>query len=214
MTHSHRILTAFAVTLAVAAPAVAGPPLLCHPFDIGSAQSLPWDGTRGWSHDRSDYSLKNLVQDTERLVQPDTPVVVRMETMRRAAIYASQDPSVASALLDALGRPARVSRDPLASLDVAYAIEALNQITMLGPGSEFGDRVAGVRRVLAGRNAAPLVEAAAKARPSDPAVSFAAAMILIGKDKDASRAHAARARTGASQDALVARNLDHLPALL
>ena len=208
MTHSHRILTAFAVTLAVAAPAVAGPPLLCHPFDIGSAQSLPWDGTRGWSHGRSDYSLKSLVQDTERLVQPDTPVVLRMETMRRAAIYATQDPAVAAALLDALGSPARVSRDPLASLDVAYAIEALNQITMLGPGSEFGDRLAGVKRVLAGRNAAPLVEAAAKARPSDPAVSFAAAMILMGKDKDAYRSHATRAR--ASEDALVRKNLHHL----
>jgi hypothetical protein len=213
MTHLHRILTAFAITFALAAPALAGPPLLCHPFDIGAAQSLPWDGTRGWSHGRSDYAVANLVADTQRIVQPDTPVVVRMETVRRAAIYASQDPAVTTALLDALGSPARAARDPLAPLDVAYAIEALHQITMLGPRSEFAGRVAGINSVLAGRNTAPFIEAATKARPSDPAVSFAAAMILMGTDKDAYRVHAARARAGASQDALVSKNLDHLPSL-
>lgn len=212
MKHTHRILTAFAVTFALAAPALAGPPLLCHPFDIGAAQSLPWDGTRGWSHGRADYALENLVADTQRIVQPDTPVVVRMETLRRAAIYASRDAAVTTALLDALGSPARTARDPLASLDVAYAIEALHQISMFGRDSEFGDRVPGVKRALAGRNSAPFVEAAAKARPSDPAVAFAAAMILLGKDKDASRTYAARARAGAAQDALVGKNLHHLPA--
>jgi hypothetical protein len=210
MTHSHRVMTIAALALAIATPALAGPPLLCHPFDIGTAQSLPWDGTRGWSHGRSDYAVANLVADTQRIVQPGTPVVVRMETIRRAAIYASQDPAVAAALVDALGSDARAARDPLASLDAAYAIEALNQITMLGPGSEFGARIAGVKQVLSGRSSTPLVEAAAKARPADPAVSFAAAMILMGKDKEAYRVHAARARAGASQDALVSRNLNHL----
>ena len=34
---------------AIARPAFAGPPLLCHPFDIGSAKSLPWSGVSGWS---------------------------------------------------------------------------------------------------------------------------------------------------------------------
>lgn len=210
MKHLYRTLTAFVLTLAVAAPAVAGPPLLCHPFDIGAAASLPWDGSRGWSHGRSDYALKNLVADTERIVQPGTPVLVRMETLRRAAIYASQDPAVATALLDTLGSAARTARDPLASLDVAYAIEALHQITLFGPGSEFASRVAGVKQVLNGRNAAPFVEAAAKARPSDPAVAFAAAMILMGKDKDAYRTYAARARAGASEDPLLGKNLKYL----
>lgn len=210
MTRSHRVLTALALTLAVASPVLAGPPLLCHPFDIGAAQSLPWDGSRGWSHARADYSLTNLIADTQRIVQPDTPVVVRMETLRRAAIYASRDAGVTTALLDALGSPARTARDPLAPLDVAYVIEALNQMAMLGADSEFGPRVAGIKQAVKGRNAAPLVEAAAKARPSDPAVSFAAAMILMGKDRDAYRAHAARARAGASQDALVEKNLRYL----
>ena len=210
MRHAHRILTALALTLTVAVPAEAGPPLLCDPYEIGGAQSLPWDGSRGWSHARSDYSLETLVADTERLVQPDTPVVVRMETLRRAVIYASRDALVAASLLDTLASPARMARDPLASLDAAYALEALHQITMFGPDSEFGPRVAGVKRVLTGRDSEPLVQAAAKARPGDPAVAFAAAMILQGKDNEASKVYAARARAGAAQDALLTRTLHHL----
>ena len=39
----------FVVLVALAAlfatrPALAGPPLLCHPYDIAGAASLPWNG--------------------------------------------------------------------------------------------------------------------------------------------------------------------------
>ena len=213
MTHPHRVLTAFALALTVAAPALAGPPLLCHPFDIGTARSLPWDGTAGWSHGRGDYPLAQLVGDTEAILQPGTPVVVRMETLRRAAIYASQDPAVASALIQKLTVKAAkglTATDALAALDAAYLIEALNQITMLGQSGEFRDRIAGVKRVLGEHHAAPFVAQAVMARPSDPAVAFAAALITMGTDRQASGAYAARARAGAAQDALLARNLDHL----
>lgn len=211
MTHRHRVLTAFALALTVASPALAGPPLLCHPFDIGTARSLPWDGQAGWSQGRGDYPIKQLVVDTEAILQPGTPVVVRMETLRRAAIYASQDPAVASALVNRLETKARGNQpEALAALDAAYLIEALHQVTMLGQSSEFRDRVAGVKRVLADHDPAPFVAQAVQARPSDPAVAFAAALITMGNDRQAYSAHAARARAGASQDALLARNLNHL----
>ncbi len=129
--------------LTSAGPAVAGPPLLCHPFDIGPAQSLPWDGSGSWFHGRAGYQLSNLVADTEALLTPQTPVIVRMETLRRAAIYASRDREVASQLLTRLmnradagtqaGRP-----DPLALLDAAYVVEAFRQITYLDRMPEFG----------------------------------------------------------------------------
>src|SRR5260221_3263478 len=188
-------------------------PLLFHPFDIGSARSLPWDGNAGWFQGRGDYPIAQLVGDTEAILQPGTPVVVRMETLRRAAIYASQDPAVASALVETLAMKAgkgQTATDPLAALDAAYLIEALHQITMLGQSGEFRDRVSGVKRVLADHDAAPFVAQAVQARPSDPAVAFAAALITMGKDRQASRAYAARARAGASQDALLARNINHL----
>jgi len=213
MIRPYCLLAAIVLSVMVAAPALAGPPLLCHPFQIGNARSLPWDGTRGWFHGRADYPLAQLVTDTTAILQPGTPVVVRMETLRRAAIYASQDPAVAAALLDELSARARAGQNPtdgLAALDAAYLIEALRQITMLAQSADFRDRIPGVTRVLAARDATPLVEQAVRARPDDPAVAFAAALISLGNDKHAYERYAARARAGAAQDALLARNLDHL----
>ena len=101
--------------LALAAPVFAGPPLLCHPFSIGDAASLPWDGSGGWSQGRAGYDVQHVVADVEALLTPTTPVIVRMETLRRATIYASQDAKTAAALLahvmdrvrtDQRGRPA------------------------------------------------------------------------------------------------------------
>ena len=213
MIHTHRLLTAAALVLAVATPALAGPPLLCHPFDIGTAKSLPWDGTSGWSQGRADYPLKELVADTEALLQPSTPVIVRMETLRRAAIYASQDARVAATLVERLSAKARANAatpDALAALDAAYLIEALRQVTMLEQSAEFRDRVPGVQQVLRGHEAAPLLAQAVQARPADPSVAFAAALIARGADKPAYGAYAARARAGAAQDPLLARNIKHL----
>ncbi len=213
MTHPNRVLTVFTLALAVAAPALAGPPLLCHPFDIGAARSLPWDGKAGWSQGRGDYPIAQLVGDTEAILQPGTTVIVRMETLRRAAIYASQDPAVASALVEKLSVNARGTKagsDAAAPLDAAYFIEALHQITTLGQASEFRDRIPGLKRVLAEHDAAPFVAQAVHARPSDPVVAFAAALIMMGKDKQAYGLYATRARAGAAQDALLARNIGHL----
>lgn len=212
MTQPKRILTALALALAVATPALAGPPLLCHPFDIGTAKSLPWDGRGGWAQGQAGYPITQLVGDTEAILQRGTAVLVRMETLRRAAIYASQDPAVASALVDRLSAKARASQpgDALAALDAAYLIEALHQVTMTGPNGEFRDRIAGVARVIAEREARPFVAQAVQARPSDPAVAFAAALITMGRDKQAYGVYATRARAGVSQDALLARNINHL----
>ena len=69
-------------SVVITTPAFAGPPLLCHPFDVGNARSLPWDGTQWW-RGRTDYKLANLQADTEALLTPTTPIIVRMETLRR-----------------------------------------------------------------------------------------------------------------------------------
>lgn len=39
------------LTLAFAAmqPLLAGPPLICHPIEIGTARSLPWSAAKGWN---------------------------------------------------------------------------------------------------------------------------------------------------------------------
>jgi len=103
MKRHNPVLRTFAIafgSVALASSVFAGPPLLCHPYDIGSARSLPWNDAAGWTGTRADYKLENLVADTDALLTPTTPVVVRMETLRRAAIYASMDAKVAKQLAD------------------------------------------------------------------------------------------------------------------
>lgn len=83
--------------------ALAGPPLICHPFDIGNARSLPWSGSE-WRAVDKNYNINRLVEDTLGLLTPGTPVLVRMETLRRATVYGlmpSLDRTVTSPVKDA-----------------------------------------------------------------------------------------------------------------
>ena len=194
--------------LTLADQAVAGPPLLCHPFDIGPAQSLPWDGSGSWFHGRAGYSLSNLVADTEALLTPQTPVIVRMETLRRAAIYASRDREVASQLLSRLASRAQAGRpDPLALLDAAYVVEALRQIAYLDGMPEFRGRGEALKALIQGKDGYAMVRKSLALKPGDPSLEFAAALIAADKDRAAYAEHAKRARAGAIGDALLAKNI-------
>lgn len=87
MLRSFSIAVALLIVAAVQQNALAGPPLICHPIEIGNAKSLPWSGAN-WRDVKKDYDLNRLVADTLALLQPDTPVLARMETLRRATVYA------------------------------------------------------------------------------------------------------------------------------
>lgn len=211
------LLTAVLIVavLVSARPAYAGPPLLCHPFDIGSAASLPWSGGSSWFDGKPDYRLSGLVADTEALLGPTTPVIVRMETLRRASIYASHDPAIASALLQRLTAKAQASKaagrpDALALMDVAYVTEALRQIATIGGVSGFKDRAAAIGALVRDRDGWTDMTASLAARPDDPALAFAAALIASSNNRSAYLANAERARAGARRDALLARNLNHI----
>lgn len=209
------VLCALAMSLLVVGPAMAGPPLLCHPFDIGSSRSLPWDGSSSWYHGRAGYQLSGLVADTQALLTPDTPVIVRMETLRRAAIYASADAHVAGELLgrlmtrakeaDRSGRP-----DPLALLDAAYMIEALRQLTYVDQVKKSDGRAAALGELVADKDGYAMVKRSAALRPGDASIEFAAALMIAGKDRGAYATHAQKARSGASRDALLAKNIHQL----
>ncbi|HSK09461.1 MAG TPA: hypothetical protein VK911_07785 [Vicinamibacterales bacterium] len=203
---------AAALVLAASGNVFAGPPLLCHPFDIGTARSLPWDGSASWYHGRADYPLSALVADTEALLTPTTPVIVRMETLRRAAIYASLDAAVAARLMDRLTERAGAANtgtpDALALFDAAYMVEAFKQLSWLR--GEFTGRAAAVGPLAAGKDGYAMVKKSLQLRPADPALEFAAALFAAGKDEAAYRAHAERARAGAGGDPLLARNIRQL----
>ena len=202
-----------AAALLVASTAYAGPPLLCHPYNIGSARSLPWSGTSSWFAGDPAYQVQNVIADTEALLTPSTPVIVRMETLRRAAIYASTDAALAGRLLDrfvARAEAVKGQPDALAWLDAAYLAGAYREMTMLGQDSQWASRIAGLKTALGTRKDSAFIAHSLAARPDDPNIRFAAALIVSGSDRKAYQEHAEKARAGASKDALLARNLDHI----
>jgi hypothetical protein len=124
------ILTAIVVLFAH--PALAGPPLLCFPFQIGDAKSLPM-GRGDWHAVDPKYDVSHLVDDTVALLTPDAPVLVRMETLRRATLYAAAHPPIADALLAALERRATAGHEAvgLNVFDFGYLVETYKEAKFL-----------------------------------------------------------------------------------
>jgi len=112
-----------------AALVFAGPPLICERINIGNAKSLPWKAGDGWQGADPAYDIKKVTVDTLALLTPQTPVEVRMETMRRAAIYAAQDPRISEEL--ALRLTSRVldsgGKSAAAWFDAGYFVETVRQ---------------------------------------------------------------------------------------
>jgi len=179
--------------------AQAGPPLICHPIEIGQAKSLPWidwnqKGTGG-------YDLKNLTRDTLAILDSSAPVLLRMETLRRATIYARQDPQVAKELLTRLQARAANSTDSglseaLAWFDVGYLIETYQQ--WIGKAEP---------NPAAGLDGYAWVKKAVRLRGQDPEMEFAAALITLTGPESDHREHARKAMAGAGNDPLLAQNL-------
>jgi hypothetical protein len=196
---SRLAISTVALLLGFTTFAQAGPPLICHPIEIGQAKSLPWVE---FNHTGStDYDLKNLSPDTLAILDSRTPVLVRMETLRRATIYARQDPQVAKELItrlrartansDAGSRP-----DALAWFDLGYLAEAYNQ--WMGKGEP---------NPAAGLDGYSWVRKAIRLLGSDPEMEFAAALITLPGPESAHRDYVRKALAGAKNDPLLAQNL-------
>jgi hypothetical protein len=204
---SRRSLLVTALTVVSALPALAGPPLICHPFDIGTATSLPFgdtsDGWRGWQATLPSYDRTKLVDDTLAILSPTTPVIVRMETLRRASAYSVDDKALATRLLGALeARTRKTPRTPaeaLNSFDYGYLVETYRQL---------GQRGVTVKASIDGVDGYALVKTAMAQLPNDAGVQFAAALITNAPATQAQHAaHLQKARAMAGTDALVARNV-------
>ena len=215
--HSWLRALALAAALVLAPAALAGPPLLCHPFDTAGAPSLPWAGD-GWRDARAGYDLRGLTRDTEALLGASTPVIARMETLRRAAIYASRDPAIATQLLNRLQARGKLAKTAdaraLARFDAGYFAETLEDVVRLQgydmPGIGKVD-AKGLRAVLANVNGSAEVDAALAVRPNDAAMRFAAALVASADQRGTDYAtHARVARSGAGRDRLLALNLHQI----
>ena len=124
---------AILATFLFATSALAGPPLLCHSFDIGNAKSLPWI-SHNWNVSGAEsYVSKNLSSDTLSILNSDATVLVHMETLRRAALYGQGDPQAAKQLLlKLIARADASSKDTpagaLALFDEGYFAATLDQL--------------------------------------------------------------------------------------
>jgi len=190
------------------AAAQAGPPLLCFPMAIGEARSLAWGSGSGWNTPSPDYDRARLAVDTVALLGPRTPVLVRMETLRRAVIYASRNDGSARGLFDALRARAGVASggkaDQLAQFDLGYAVEAYRQARH------------GLDRPLSAdppEDGYALVCQALAARGPDPEMEYAAALMTCGRTlRGVCDEHLRVALAGAAEDSDLARTLaNHRP---
>ena len=199
-----RITLALAVSVFALAPSLAkaGPPLLCFPMSIGNAPSLPWGGD-GWKSPLASYDRTRLADDTVALLASQPRTLVRMETLRRAVIYASSDESATKKLFIALRARAKAttkSADANALFDLGYAVEAFRQtrheLTLTRPVDPPEDGYALIRQAL-------------EARGPDPEIEYAAALVTMSSriSRGVSDEHLRAAIAGAKQDPDLARTI-------
>ena len=209
MHRTRSVLLAVGVVLLLPRVAEAGPPLLCHPFDAGSSPVLSWGRGEGWNLMDRTYDVQRLTADTLRLLSPDAPILARMENLRRATIYASQNEKAARDLLAAVLGRVTTSAGPenrLALFDAGYLIEAYRQASdvyrwnMLSPAEKSAWAI---RHEPEGLDGYALVKKALEAGPN-PEMEFAASLM---KEGPTSAEHRRRAQAGAAPGSLLAKNL-------
>ena len=189
------LFRAFLLAGALSTYALAGPPLICHPFDISGNQSLPWGS--GWDKADPNYDRTHLAADTINLLAPRTPVLIRMETLRRAALYATENPAKGYELLARL-LARSTGGDKLSLFDAGYLVETFKQAhlihkPLLGAGMDGQEWVAEAIRSGAG---------------DTPSMEFAASLMESGTQPGHwPNDHARRAQAGAAANPLLAANL-------
>jgi hypothetical protein len=198
-TFSRFAVSIAAVVLGFSTFALAGPPMICHPIAIGQAQSLPLVDLN-YRKGSGNYDLNNLTRDTLAILDSDPSVLVHMETLRRATIYARQDSVVAKQLLTRLHARAESSDDSsrgaIAWFDLGYLAETYKQ--WIGRGEP---------NPASGLDGYTWVEKAIRQRGSDAEMEFAAALITLRGPEGEHNEHVQKAIAGAKIDSLLAQNL-------
>jgi hypothetical protein len=205
-----RTLLALGCLVTVAGAAEAGPPLICHAFDAGSAPLLSWAKGQSWDSPDASYDVTRLTPDTLRLLSPDAPILARMENMRRATIYAARNRAAAGELMSAVMKRAQAaagSNDPLAWFDAGYLVESYRQASHIYK----WDMLTKVERTKwtlrdepNGVDGYALVQKAITMTGSSAEMEFAASLM---KDGPAAAEHRRRAVAGAKAGSLLAKNL-------
>lgn len=186
----------------------AGPPLICHPFEAGDSVGLPGGDASDFKGANRSYDRTRVVGDALAALTPDRSVIVRMETLRRAAVYASNgmegldhnrgysadDTRLALTLLEKLRERTTTAATndarALALFDVGFFSECLRQARMI-------DRTDGY----------DLLVKADQLRGGDPEIQFALALAGNSPRRPEQSEHLRLARLGAKDGSLLATNL-------
>ncbi len=204
MNRSRRSLFAAMVLAAIPfSPAVAGPPLLCFPYQIGQAKSLPW-GNDAFDKSKT-YDASSIAADTMELLKTERSVLVRMETLRRATVYIGRDKARASELLARLASQA-LTNDAIGKPSAMNLFDAgFFAATIVQNGVELGwspgedDHAAGylwIKRALElDRNA-------------DPEMQFGAALVAFEHNQAEFKDYLRRAVAGAKPDSNLAASIE------
>jgi len=195
-------MTRFALPAALAlallaSPAFAGSPLICWPVDTGGAETLPFGDDVMQRSPK--YDVARLVDDVAARLAPSTPVLVRMETLRRATLYAADHRDAAPKLLAmltsrALDAEAKGQPDALAWFDAGYLASCFAEIGLDD----------------APKNGLRWIEKASALRGGDAEMEFAAYLVTLihGESLAKQRArHLKAAALGAKEGSLLAKNL-------
>ena len=202
---SRQALLAAAVVLSIATPALAGPPLICHPFETSGGKLIAWGRGPGWNTPDRSYDIKTLVADTSAALTADAPILARMENMRRATIYAMRDPAIAQELLKTvMARALATTSNGAAWFDAGYLIESYKQAVHLRE-----DRRPELRAWAAVDETIRVdgynwVKKAMSMGLQNAEVEFAASLMTQGATASA---HRAKAIAAAPKNSLLAKNL-------
>lgn len=205
MTTITRSLIALAVVACFATPALAGPPLICFPFQTESGKLIAWGTGSGWNTPDRSYDIKKLIADTNAVLATEAPVLTRMENMRRATIYAMRDPQIAQDLLKTLmTRALATTSDSRAWFDAGYLIESYKQAVHLRENGKPELRAwAAVDETIRVDGYNWVKKAMSMTAPSAE-MEFAASLMTQGS---LASAHRAKALAAAPKGSVIARNI-------
>jgi hypothetical protein len=205
MTKMIRSLVTIAAVVLFATPALAGPPLICHPFTVESGKLIAWGAGEGWNTPDRSYDIRKIVADTSAVLTPDAPILNRMENMRRATIYAMRDPVIAQQLLKTvMARALATTRDSQAWFDAGYLIESYKQAVHLREKGKPELRAwAAVDETIRVDGYNWVKKAMAMSAPSAE-MEFAASLMTRG---EVASAHRAKAISAAPKGSRLAKNL-------
>ncbi len=206
-------LVALPLVLPEPPKAALGTPLLCQEFAIGDARSLPW----GSDNDgRRDYDRSRLVADVAEILKTEPDLIVRLETLRRAALYSRGDRALAWELLGRTGlavleQSAISSKESSAWFDVGYLAAALEQMeTDLGFRAGVAENQEGYAYMLKA-----LERGRAERADQVATIEFVAALLVRTSMRGSQTAqdiaryerHFEAAQAGAAPGSLLAQNL-------